>query len=854
MKQVLPNRLRRLWVQASLVVAAVTVLGTVLFLSLVLSNRIEALKTAPEDNTQWVLARLEVDFFKFQQSVEATLVGQSDLQDLRLKYDIFYSRVSLMEKGQATRWLLENRGDRENLAKLQKFLDETVVFIDGPDEALTASIPQIKEGLDRIRLIVTGFALSAIAKTADRSDANRTEIVRLLQVIGGALFLLFLALASSIIVLILQKHRLNVKTAEAANSNARLASTFGASLDAIVVLREDGEIVDFNGSAEKVFGLSHEASLGRDYFELLVPPQLRDTYRSQIKSQKDDKPKLGGAGRFQNFALHADGHEIPVEVSIGSAEGEDGLIYIAYLRDITEEMEKEEQLLVARDEALAAYNEKSKFLAVMSHEMRTPLNGLISALDLIRDTRLTRDQTSFLNAADTSAEILIGHVNDVLDIERIESARGTDRSEAVNLDELLTDTMGPMSALADQQQTLLHLERTGSELGAILIDRRGLQQILLNLLSNAIKFTPRGVVTLKANANLLPNDFVQLDFSVSDTGQGIDAKDQKRIFEDFVTVDSTYERRVQGTGLGLGIARRLAETLGGKLTCESELTKGSIFSFSTTVMHRAADAAPVAPAKSDAGTISTLPTKEILLVEDNLLNRQLLSRILTDLGQSVDEAADGFEGVQMASTKCYDLIFMDISMPNLNGVRATEMIRGSEGLSKFSPIYAVTAHALPDDKLRFARVGMAGTLTKPLRKTDVIKFLIHFDEQQTTQDPKSQEVNIVTDSNSVPLIDQDVFGDLKDIFGASIRTQIDTFISAISRDMEVLQATSDLATTQAKAHEMAGAAATFGAKGLHAQLAAIETACKTGQYDQARALYPALSSVWQDTKAAYMAV
>jgi len=852
--------IKSVWFRALVIAAVAVVLGIVLALSLILAQRIAALKTAPEDNTQWFLARLEVDFLKLQNSVDLYMLGVADLEDLRLRYDIFFSRITLMHEGRATRWLLAFPEDKANLTKISDFLEKSVTIIDAPDRVLAARVPQLKVGLDQIEQAVARFALSAISKNAERSDGQRVEIIRLLQSIAGALFLLFVALLAAILVLIRQKGRLNAKTVEVETGNARLASTLGASLDAIVVVRHDGTIIDFNGSAEEVFQFERIDALGRNYFETLVPKHLRDTYRSRFQSadaevEAELQAELAGtqnarSGRFQVYALRADGAEIPVEVSVASAQGDDGPIHIAYLRDITQDLEREDQLLIARDEALAAYKEKSKFLAVMSHEMRTPLNGIVSALDLMHDTPLTKEQSSFLKAAETSSEILIGHVNDVLDIERIESGTGNDRAEPVDIDAVLSQTLEAVRAVADRQETRLHLDRVGDDPGILRIDKRGLQQVLLNLLSNAIKFTPKGDVTLSATVKVQGDNLAQLKFQVSDTGQGIEERDQLRIFEDFVTVDSTYERRSQGTGLGLGIARRLVETLGGNLTCKSTPQEGSVFSF--TVMVPTGAENPSSPKRRTTGEHpAKLVSRNILLVEDNLLNRQLLARILTNLGQNVDEAADGFEGVQKASIKHYDLIFMDISMPNLNGVRATEMIRGSRGLSRNTPIYAVTAHALPDDKKRFERVGMAGTMTKPVRKADVERFLATFKDPAAPRSDPTVRDETPADPNLAPLIDQDHFGELKEIFDGAFAQKVQAFTTTFSRDLELLAETSDLTKIQEKVHQMAGAAATFGAKRLHGNLSRIEAACKAGQLEKAQGLNDALKTIWHDTKAAY---
>lgn len=844
------------WLKVILGSVAISIAAIVILLSVLLTNRINALRTAPQDSGQWNISRLEIDFLKFKNAVELASAGKSDLAELRLRFDIFFSRVNILNNSQSVKWILNGAAKGEGFLQLLDFVARNVPLIDSPDPALLAGMDGLTAQVRKISDIPSNLSLHAIELMAMRSDAKRLEIIRIMESIALTLLVLFLALGISIFVLRRQKRTLNAKTSEIERANARLASTLRASLDAIMVVDEDGTIIDFNGSAEQVFGCSRADVISRSFFRTFIPDRLRDAYRQRVRNWRDGtSSSLIDAGRFQIFGRHWDGREIPVEISIGSATGEEGEIFVAYIRDITNDIEKEDQLLVARDEALSAYREKSRFIAVMSHEMRTPLNGMVSALDLLRETKLDDDQTQILKAAETSAEILIGHVNDVLDIERIESAVAPDDVTPVEIDPLLSDILESVRALADQQDTTLKIARAGAALHDVRTDRRALQQVLLNLLGNAIKFTPGGNVTLGLTIKDIGGDRARLDFSVADNGQGIEAADLERIFEDFVTVDSTYERRHQGTGLGLGIARRLVERLGGKLSCESVLDAGSVFSFSLDVATKSAAAPQAQEALEETAQPDHIDQNTILLVDDNAINRDLLHRILANRDQIVDEARDGLEAVRMASKKRYDLILMDISMPNLDGLRACEMIRRHGSQSRATPIYAVTSHALSQDRRRFENAGMDGTLTKPIRSTDIETLLRNFQSGDRKTAAVAQTAPIqqasVTDPRMPALIDDLQIADLVLVFGDQMPQKTEDFIEMFTDDMRVLSASDPLADIQKKAHEMAGIAAAFASPRLHAKLGEIEIACKAARADEVRTIVnDQLGAIWLLTKAA----
>ncbi|APX90793.1 hypothetical protein BV394_14620 [Brevirhabdus pacifica] len=889
-----------------LAIGSVILIGVIItfYLSATLTDRFDKLREAPHDNSQWNLTQLEVDFLKLmnaeQQARQAVEVAQSRppatagadseaapvepgvgpgampgvvpdpataLDDLRKAFDIFYSRVYVLEDSKDAEIFFRDQELRDHQDAIKMFLHEMAPAMDGDDAMLIATLPRLDRRLAEISALPREIALKSVPIKARISDNQRLEITNLLKAIAFVALIVMIALMLAFAILLLQKSELNRKTRIIARGNERLASTLKASLDAIIVIDEQGLIMDFNGSAEKVFGHARADVLGRSLADVIIPERFREAHTSGMARFLDTRSsQIVDAGRLNLVALHADGHEFQTETSITAVPGEKGINFISYIRDITDEVANRAELHEARDSALAAYREKSKFFAVMSHEMRTPLNGIISSLDLLADTPLNDGQRHFLQIANASSEILLGHINDVLDIERIDANQQGDRMEPVDLADMLEALCQNLRALADRQNTRIGWNISGLEDPSINCDARGLRQILLNLMSNAIKFTTSGRVEVDVQAAPTDNpDTCQLSFAVSDTGIGISEEDQKRIFDDFVTVDSAYERTSTGTGLGLGIARRLVASMGGRLSVESAPKRGSTFTFTVEVPKTVGGQAeaPLAEAEAERPIVP----RRVLVVEDNEVNRELLHVMLSGDGHHVDLAEDGFEGVHKASRNHYDLILMDISMPNLDGVKATQMIQDSRGLSAATPIYAVTAHAMPEERAKFLAAGMAGCLIKPLRRADIRTLMAEVPGPQETDGPETARPEDETDQmpdtdapkphangiDPAKMIDLEQFRDIASLLGQEkLSLQLERFeaegdelIAAMRSDAEQGR----LSQVQAAAHRMAGSCGTFGAREMHQHLKSLETACKSEDAAGAVRIAGDLDRVWAETRA-----
>ncbi|HBB83196.1 MAG TPA: hybrid sensor histidine kinase/response regulator [Sulfitobacter sp.] len=821
-------------------------------------DRIQALDSAQQDHAEWVFTQIEIEFLKTDRALaEAQSATPEALDELRKRFDIFYSRVLLAER------VRNNAEAKPQIRELRFLLDSFLPTIDGTDAELAAALGDIDGMLRAVEDIPREIALASIAIASEMSQNERHEIVRLIEVMAAIVLIVTLALVGAVYRLSRQASRLNSTSQMVEENHLRLATTLQASLDAIVVINAQGEIEDFNGSAEEIFGITHEAAKGSDYISLLIPPADRMAHRERLmKFRQTGETEVADKGRREFEMIDQDGRIFPVEMSVSQSPSAQGSLFIAYIRDITEKRLREAEIIAARDEALDAYQEKSRFFAMMSHEMRTPLNGVISALQLLLDDRLDDEQKRYLDAAMTSGEILLGHINDVLAIERSEAGTYEQVRQACDMTALMAGIINTMEPLAEAGGTRLHLDLTKLDDKSIVTDPRAIQQVLVNLLSNAIKFSPGGDVTLRgwfAKADAGEEFLLQ----VEDDGSGIPADDIDRIFEDFVSLDSRYERRTGGTGLGLGIVRRLVKRLGGEITCESTVGEGTSFTLRLPV-----ELAVMVETCCDETTdvhnkrVEQAPAQRLnlLLVDDNEINRELIKAMLERIGHDVTLATGGREAIDIAEGATFDAILMDISMPEVNGIQATKAILSGSGPNHATPIIAVTAHAMPKEREEFSAAGMSGFLQKPLdmkvlrAELREVQVLTAMPEKALRKQAQSVPTPIQGKSAKRPLLNDQQMVDLIDLLGEEkLRERVQKLSDQVADDLPALMAADALPDLQARAHAMAGMCGMLGADRLHGLLKEIETACKTDKPEEARGLCNDLPDTWNATEAAMQA-
>ncbi|HLK63917.1 MAG TPA: ATP-binding protein [Bryobacteraceae bacterium] len=378
------------------------------------------------------------------------------------------------------------------------------------------------------------------------------------------------------------------------------------------------------------------------------------------------------------------------------------------------------ELRAATEKADAANRIKSMFLASMSHDIRTPIAGVLGTSELLLGTPLSTEQLECVENIRVSADSLLSLINDILDLSKVESGRLELDVRPLSLRSFLDEVTRTLAFASARKG--LHLEARVHEAvpPAVLLDGPRLRQILVNLLGNAVKFTAAGRVVLE----VFPRGdgpTTGLTFSIRDTGPGIPAARQAVIFEAFSQADRSVARIYGGTGLGLAIARRLVEAMGGKLQLESEEGRGSTFSFTIPAP---AVAAPQGHSASAERARESRPLS-ILLAEDNVVIRKVVSSMLAKQGHSVTAVGDGREALDAFDQKSFDAILMDVEMPGMDGWEATAAIRQREILSgRHAPIVAITAHAMTGDQARCRAAGMDDYLPKPIHPAELAAVLI----------------------------------------------------------------------------------------------------------------------------------
>ena len=786
---------------------------------------LDLLQSAQSDNTEFSLAQVEVEFLEYARRVEAlALGGGGDLAELRRRFDIFYGRIDTVETATPYALVAGDPATAGSLARLRDHLEASVPLIDGPDDALRDALPALAAEMPELRGAARAVALGALDRFAETSDARRAALSRTLIELASALAALIVAL----VVLAAYLARLGARNAaharEVAMTSERMNVVTATSLDPVVVSDLSGRILEINASAEATFGYRAEEAIGQSIGALLVPEHLRPAHEAGMRRMRSGgERRVVGQGRVTLTAMRADGSQFPVELSIQSAPTAEGEVFVAFLRDISDRVAAEAELVEARDRALAGERAQANFLAVMSHEIRTPLNGLLGNLALLRDAPLDARQERLVGNMETSGELLLGHVTDVLDITRYEAGKLRTSPEPVHLGHLLQGLVDSQSALARTQGTRLDWAWRGVAQDWLCLDRARAEHILQNLIGNAVKFTRDGRVTVTAE-----HDGAVLVVRVADTGIGI-AEDQiAHVFDDFWTADTLYDRSTGGTGLGLGLVRRFVAALGGEVAIESRLGEGS--TFTVTLPAPPADPPALAAQEAPAEVGEPIPPRSVLLVEDNAVNRQVAREMLAAGGHEVVEAVNGRDGVAAAADRRFDLILMDISMPVMDGRAATRAIRSGQGASAASPIVALTANALVSEREAFLTDGMDEVLTKPLRRAALESVLRRLGGGRSSAADAPSPGETPADGDGMPLLDPVHLGEMREMVGPErTRLLIERFVGEMAGLLDWLDAHPGHPDEAARVHRAAGSAATFGALALHAGLAAAEDAAKAGQ-------------------------
>jgi PAS domain S-box-containing protein len=797
------DRRRARW----LALATSLVLGVCLSAVAVLAWRVvdasRDLRLYMAEDSSWVIAQLEVDhqhvLLALQEQLNQTAAQERSLSEVLLKFDIYFSRVQTVLSHTATvkDFVVEREEFDARLEIIRNNLSSVTPLVDALRPGDLAGLAQMNALMAEVMPDIRYVVVTAVQTWQRRAQMLRLQREAVLEqfLTAGALALALILGLLAVSAHLYRQSALRTTMVERLDSNLR--ASFEAALDGVIVTDAEGRILLFNSAAEALFNQRRAFVIGRS-ISILLPPRAgqRQAIDARQLIQQIERR------RRRRVRLHGrDGQMLPISVSSVGDTGSSGQpIHIGFVRDISSVvmMERQRRQAARRVERDAA--EKVRFLAATSHELRTPMQGVLGAIDLVLRQQSDPAIQSLLHIAQESAVAALDQIDHVLEITALDDVAQPERAdEPFSAATIAADLIAAAVRNGPQDGLDIRLDLVGDVPSEVIGKPRAFRQTLRNLISNAVKFGAGKPITLRLSS-LSP---AALRVEVEDAGIGVDPKDQSRIFDDFEALDRDYTRLSGGIGIGLGIVRRAVLSMRGTVGVISRLGQGSIFWFEI----------PVRPALPHAQAAGQPAPMQVLVVDDQSINLLLMQKMIDALGHRADQANSGQVAIRMARAERYDLILMDISMPEMDGIEATRHIR-AEGASRQSPIVGFTANLQPADHARALAAGMREILYKPARPTDVERVLYNVPSAPPAEDVAGLNEGIC---DAVDL--------LANSLGVNrLAKLVDDVDSSFHALFDYASAEADLAELASQAHKCAGAAAILGALPLHAACCALETA------------------------------
>lgn len=416
-----------------------------------------------------------------------------------------------------------------------------------------------------------------------------------------------------------------------------------------------------------------------------------------------------------------------------------------------------QELKRARIEAENANESKSRFLASMSHEIRTPMNGVLGLLSLLEETELSIEQQKLLKTATDSGEFLLSIINDILDFSRMEANTLILEREAFDFHACVSNVVSSFEPLAKDKALILNYTINPEVPEYVYGDANRYRQILFNLLANAFKFTQHGSVSVEIGAQKIADERFTVSCAVIDTGVGIAQDAQGYLFDEFTMVDQTYSRSQEGSGLGLAICKRLAFLMDGEISVTSTVDIGSRFEFHVSLETSKQPVMSITGNKVNNALPKEMLSASVLVAEDNKANQLVIKNLFSHAGIDIDLAENGQQALELIQLHDYDIVFMDISMPEMDGIEACQQIRlMTDEVKAQLPIVALTAHALSGDKENFLSIGMTDYLSKPVRKNQLIDVLYKYLSPNNNNELDPPIKGVTPNSSTSELINKEI--------------------------------------------------------------------------------------------------
>ncbi len=575
---------------------------------------------------------------------------------------------------------------------------------------------------------------------------------------------------------------------------------------------------------------------------------------SMTNFEVDVKRKDGAIRQFMlNIRMVKDSKGIPIEV-----EG--------VARDISELVQSATELIAAKEEAEHSLKVKEQFLANMSHEIRTPMNGIIGMIDVLNETPLQKEQKDYVETIKKSSETLLTILNDILDLSKIEAGKMDLHPSPLDLKDLLNNLIALYSQRAFEKNNTVDFELLPEVPAYIVADRTRLLQILSNLTSNALKFTENGHVKVRVQVlnNEEPN--VELKFEIIDTGIGISEEGQEKLFTAFQQLDNSTTKSFGGTGLGLAISRELCRRMEGDMGVSSTLGEGSNFWFTVKVSATTEKPQTTENTEKEINLTNFFVDKKpnLLLVDDNKINRKVASEILQKSGCTVVQADSGLKAIEIyRENQSFDLILMDIQMPEIDGLETTRRLRAEFGQS-LPKVVAMTAYSMQNDREKFLENGMDDYVAKPIRAKILVRKIaelldIDYENASKLAIEESPMVKPQLDTyqipDDVPAFDQEIIDSLVEMVGKEMLGSVyEDFENEATEQIEntrLAYQNKDVISLQKELHTLKGNSGTIGLMRIHEVVKDIEVPAKTGDLHQFEEKFEVLIQEFDDFKTNY---
>ncbi len=629
----------------------------------------------------------------------------------------------------------------------------------------------------------------------------------------------------------------DISARQQAETELRLAAQTFESSEAIFICDINGAIIRTNRAFSRITGYEHAEVVGKNPSILSSGQHSAEYYQALWLSLI-----VHGQWSGEIYNKRKNGEIYPEYLNISSARNSAGAIthYIAHFIDISEQKRNEENLRAAQREAEKSNESKSRFLAAMSHEIRTPMNAVLGILGLLKDSELSDRQLELVQTGRDSGELLLTIINDILDFTKMDIDKLQLEHSVFDLHLLLSSCNQLLSNLAQKKSLRLTLTLAKELPQFVKGDPERIRQILINLINNAIKFTRQGSVEVSASVAAIDEEVFTLSCRVKDTGIGIPQAHQGCLFDEFTMVDQTHSRKYEGTGLGLAICKRLVSLMHGEISVNSEPGKGSAFTFSIE-LQRAQENDSEKLLTAQQTELMPLPGTRILLAEDNPANQMVIKSILELAKLQVDVVANGCEALEVLQARPYDIVLMDISMPEMDGMTATRAIRKLRGAVSKIPVIALTAHHLNGDKERFIAAGMNDYLSKPIDRSATLSCIARWSETRETAVENPHDDGTATEENTRDsdgdFVDEAILQQLvrdtsADIVPELIAMYIEDSQSRVTLIAKAL-AKQDVNSLEFEAHTLGSSAIAHGNDKLHKLMRSVEQLCRQNHEQQA---------------------